>query len=111
MNSLQIQLCAEINKCQEFWYTLSTEAQDLLDKAKKLYKCVYAKLSTIRWLDYKIELWDIGWYQIKEAAKAIPEAEPMLEEVRKGVRILADKILPQISEYGFLPPDISYFTE
>lgn len=92
-------------------HTLSSEAQDLLSKAKELYKCVYSKLATISWLDYKIELWDIGWYQIKEAAKAIPEAEPMLEEVRKGVRILADKILPQISEYGFLPPDISYFTE
>ncbi|MBE6850995.1 MAG: hypothetical protein E7504_04550 [Ruminococcus sp.] len=92
-------------------HEISDDAKELLLKAKALYQCVYANLGNIRWLDYKIELWDIGWYQIKEAAKAIPDAVPLLEDVRKCNRELANKILPQISQYGFLPPDIQYFEE
>ena len=92
-------------------HELSDDAKEFLLKAKALYRCVYANLGNIRWLDYKIELWDIGWYQIKEAAKAIPDAVPILEDVRKCNRELANKILPQISQYGFLPPDIQYFKE
>lgn len=92
-------------------HKLSDASKELLLKAKALYRCVYANLGNIRWLDYKIELWDIGWYQIKEAAKVIPDAVPLLEDVRKCNRELANKILPQISQYGFLPPDIQYFEE
>jgi hypothetical protein len=90
-------------------HELSDDAKEMLLKAKVLYQCVYANLGNIRWLDYKIELWDIGWYQIKEAAKVIPDALPLLEEVRKCNRALANKILPQISQYGFLPPDMQYY--
>ena len=92
-------------------HELSDDAKELLLKAKTLYQCVYKNLGSIRWLDYKIELWDIGWYQIKEAAKVITDAVPLLNDVRKCVRQLADKILPQISQYGFLPPNIQYFNE
>lgn len=92
-------------------HRLSKEANDLLFKSKLLYQAVYANLSKTRWLDYKIGLWDIGWYQIKEIAKIIPETRPLLENVRKSNRILANKILPQIAEYGFLPPDVEWFSE
>lgn len=92
-------------------HELSDEAKEVMMYAKVLYQCVYKNLGNIRWLDYKIELWDIGWYQIKEAAKVIPDAVPLLEDLRKSVRRLADKISPQIAEYGFLPPDIEWFDE
>lgn len=92
-------------------HELSDEAKEVLSNAKVLYQCVYKNLGNIRWLDYKIELWDIGWYQIKEAAKVIPDAVLHLETLRKSVRKLADKISPQIAQYGFLPPDIEKFEE
>ena len=92
-------------------HNLSSDAKELLMKAKVLYQCVYHNLGQIRWLDYKISTWDIGWYQVKETAKVIPDAVPLLEDVRKCNRELANKILPQIAEYGFLPPDIQYFEE
>ncbi|CDF00955.1 MAG: hypothetical protein PUE69_07265 [Ruminococcus sp.] len=92
-------------------HELSDEAKEVLSNAKVLYQCVYKNLGNIRWLDYKIELWDIGWYQIKEAAKVIPDAVPHLETLRKSVRKLADKISPQIAQFGFLPPDIEKFEE
>lgn len=90
-------------------HELSPEAQTVLENARRLYMTVYANLNKIRWLDYKIALWDIGWYQIKEAAKVMPDAEPLLLALRESNRALAAKILPQISELGFLPPDIVRF--
>lgn len=90
-------------------HDLSDEAKLLLANAKELYKCVYENLGKIKWLDFKIELWDIGWYQIRNAAKMIPNAESLLNSVRTSIIALHQKILPQISEYGFLPPDICYF--
>lgn len=90
-------------------HDLSDEAKLLLANAKELYKCVYENLGKIKWLDFKIELWDIGWYQIRNAAKMIPNAESLLNSVRTSIIALHQKILPQISEYGFLPPDICYY--
>ena len=89
-------------------HDISPEAQAVLDTAKKLYITVYENLNKISWLDYKISLWDIGWYQIKKAAKDIPETEQIMKELKENSQILANKILPQISELGFLPPDIEY---
>lgn len=89
-------------------HDISPEAQAVLDIAKQLYMTVYANLNKIRWPDYKISLWDIGWYQIKKAAKDIQETEPILKELKENSQILANKILPQITALGFLPPDIEY---
>lgn len=47
----------------------------------------------------------IGWCQINEVAKAIPDAVPLLEDQRKCNRKLPNKILPRISQYGSLPSD------
>lgn len=92
-------------------HSLSIEAQDVMYKAKALYKEVYSHLGTIRWLDFKIELWDIGWWQIKETAKLITSAENYLNDLKESENKLAAKILPQIAEYGFLPPDVIMFEE
>lgn len=90
-------------------HKFSKEAKDVLASARELYKCVYEQINTIRWLDYKIELWDIGWWQIKEAAKVMPNAEDKFNDFKRNFNLLSEKILPLISEYGFLPPDIKLF--
>ena len=85
---------------------LSPEAKNVLIAAKRLYKCVYAKVTTISWLDYRIEKWDIGWWQIKEAAKRISAAEPFYEALRRAEAQLANKICGQIDELGFMAPAV-----
>ncbi len=90
-------------------HKFSKEAKAVLASARKLYKCVYEQINTIRWLDYKIELWDIGWWQIKEAAKIMKNAEEPFNGLKRDFNLLSEKILPLISEYGFLPPDVKLF--
>lgn len=83
---------------------LSEEGTAVLNAARELYKCVYENLDKIRWLDYKIELWDIGWWQIKEAAKQLDIALPYFANLKQALGFLSRKIDSQISEFGFLPP-------
>lgn len=90
---------------------LSAEAIDVLNAANKLYRCVYEKLNTIQWLDYKIQLWDIGWWQVKEAAKQIEAAAPSYEQLRLAGKKLEDKLVSQFSELGFMAPDIHLLEE
>lgn len=83
---------------------LSDEASKLLLCARKLYEHVYAHLSEANWPDYKIQCWDLGWWQIRQAAKDIAGGDSLYEEVRKLGNVLAKKIEMQIYNLGFLPP-------
>ena len=84
--------------------SLSKEANDVLLAAKKLYQCVYQNIVSIRWLEYKIQLWDMGWWQVKEAAKQIIPAKPLYEALRQAEVVLSAKIESQIDNLGFMAP-------
>ena len=86
--------------------SLSQEASDVLNAARTLYKCVFEKLNTVRWLDYRIQRWDIGWWQVKEAAKKIDAAQLHLETLSKRQKLLAAKINSQLSDLGFMAPGV-----
>lgn len=81
---------------------LSTAARDVLKAAKELYQYVYEHLSECNWPDYKIECWDIGWWQIGHAATEIAGAKGLLDEVKRLESILAEKIGRQIGPLGFM---------
>lgn len=87
-------------------HNLSKEAESVLTNAFRLYRCVYSNLGNIRWLDYKIGLWDIGWWQARMAAKDIPEAESLIGDLRESMKTLGDKILFYLPEFGFTPPQV-----
>lgn len=84
----------------------SLEAQKVLDAAKELYQYVYAHLSETNWPDYKIQCWDLGWWQVRKAAGDLEEAEPLLAAVRGAENLLAAKLEEQISLFGFMPPAV-----
>lgn len=86
--------------------TLSPEALQVLENAKALYKCVYENLNHVNWLDYRIEMWDIGWWQIKEVAKNLDKAELLYNKLKKSELQLASKIEAQLDLFGFIPPSI-----
>ena len=87
-------------------HELSPEAENVLEKAECLYRCIFANLGQIRWLDYKIGLWDIGWWQVKAAAKDIDEAKPLFIDLKYSMDALGNKILPLLPTMGFIPPSV-----
>ncbi len=86
--------------------SLSQEAQAVYQAAMELYKVVYAGLHTISRADYRIECWDLGWWQVKEAAKVIEAAQPCFERLREAQGILTQKMEPQLSALGFMAPGV-----
>ena len=89
--------------------TLSPEAQAVLDAAKCLFRAYFAEIVNTPWLDYKIETWDMGLYQIRLALKAAGLLSGELNALKETHRLLGDKLLPQIYSLGFLNEDVEYF--
>ena len=87
---------------------LSTEACAVLDAARQLYREFYANITRTPWMDWKIETWDVGYYQVRNAMKSLNPVNPVnpVETLHDALRA---KLLPQIYSLGFLNPDVDYF--
>lgn len=88
---------------------LSSEAKDVMSAAEKLYWKFYAEICNTSWMDWKIETWDVGIYQVRQALKAAGIAAEELAALKDAHDLLRAKLLPQIYEYGFLNADVEYF--
>lgn len=53
----------------------------------------------------KVETWDAGWYQVRRCLTDNHLAFEQLEALQEGHEQLAQKILPDIEDYGFLDKD------
>ena len=112
---------------------LSPESRAVLAAARVLYREFYANITHMPWMDWKIETWDVGYYQVRNAMKDIaavagrppcrkgghagretlPDATgrvPPAEALRAAHDALRAKLLPQVYSLGFLNPDVEYFT-
>ena len=88
---------------------LSQEAKDVMVAAERLYQKFYAEICNTSWMDWKIETWDVGIYQIRQALKAAGIAAEELAALKDAHERLREKLLPQIYEYGFLNADVEYY--
>ncbi|MDD8018032.1 MAG: hypothetical protein PHP42_06635 [Bacteroidota bacterium] len=87
---------------------LSKEGKEVLKKAEEVYKYFYAHLHQMDTNKWKISTWDAGWYQIRRSLTEHNLAAKELEGLSKANETLAEKILPQIEECGFLDKDEVY---
>lgn len=88
---------------------LSQEAKDVMVAAERLFQKFYAEICNTSWMDWKIETWDVGVYQIRQALKAAGIAAEKLAALKDAHERLREKLLPQIYEYGFLNADVEYY--
>ncbi len=88
---------------------LLQEAKDVMVAAERLYQKFYAEICNTSWMDWKIETWDVGIYQIRQALKAAGIAAEELAALKDAHERLREKLLPQIYEYGFLNADVEYY--
>ena len=77
---------------------ISAEGRAVLSEGKKIYRKFYENLTSLDRRKFKIADWDAGWYQIRMSLGATI-----------NLKILSDKLLPQIYGYGFLRDEIKYF--
>ena len=77
---------------------ISEEARAVLREGKNIYKKFYSELENLDRKKFKIEDWDAGWYQVRMSLGATID-----------LKVLGEKILPQIYELGFLRDEVKYF--
>ena len=87
------------------WRKLSPEARVVLDASRQLYRDFYANITHTSWMEWKIETWDVGYYQIRNAMKNLCD----FASLREKHDALRAKLLPKIYSLGFLNPDVEYF--
>ena len=57
---------------------------------------------------WKVDSWDAGWYQVRRCLTGHKFAKDEIKVLSKANEQLANKILPQIEEFGFLDKDEVY---
>ena len=91
--------------------TLSEEASNVVAAAKKLYKKFYANIDHTKWIDYKVESWDVGLCQILRSVDNMNVADNEVKNLKEALVKLRTKLRPKVYEYGFLNPDVEYFPQ
>ena len=81
---------------------MSKEAKDVLNKGKEIYKFYFANLGQIRAAKFRIENWDAGWWQIRNALDDVNLGKKMFDELKELHNQLKNKILPEISRYQII---------
>lgn len=84
---------------------VSTESQVILEKARGVYKLFFGISSSLPWPQFKIKKWDVGWYQIRRAILESDHGDVhahLFSEIADLNQRLADRLYPQIREYGFM---------
>jgi len=109
----RLQIVNDKNRFVAGWLSkneLSDEAKEVIAKAKTVYKLFYANLNQMATQKWKIDSWDVGWYQIRRCLTEHNIATAELKELNMANEKLAAKISPQIEEYGFLDRDEMFET-
>ena len=93
---------------------LSAEAKAVLAAGRAVYRAFYANVCRTPWMDWKIETWDAGFYQVRNALKGAcladgASGDEPLAALRAAHEALRAKLLPQAYSLGFLNPDVAYF--
>jgi len=81
---------------------LSPEAEAVLEKGREIYRFYFANLNRIRTPKFKIETWDAGWWQIKQALGDVNLCAKELKALKEAHDRLKEKILPKLTEYGII---------
>lgn len=84
----------------------SDEARQLLDAGREVYKLYFANLAKLRTPKFRIDTWDAGWWQIRNALADESLSAAELARVTDARRALQAKLLPQIYDYGFITTEI-----
>lgn len=81
---------------------LSEEAKSVFDKGREIYQFYFANLGQMRSNKFKIETWDAGWWQIKQAMADVDLYKLELKDLKVLHDKLKAKILPRLKEYQII---------
>jgi hypothetical protein len=104
-SDIRLQLASAPNRFVADWLAqqvLSDEAQALLAAGEKVYQLYFAHLNQLRTPQFKIQTWDAGWWQVRNALDDVHLGAAELKAVKIAHAKLKNKLLPQVYQLGFL---------
>ncbi|MDD5360561.1 MAG: hypothetical protein PHN88_00400 [Ignavibacteria bacterium] len=81
---------------------ISKESETIYEIGKNIYQVFYKELNVLNTTKFKIQIWDAGWWQIRNALKDQNMAQELFIRLKEAHDSLKEKLLPKIYEYGFL---------
>jgi hypothetical protein len=96
-------VCQELERLEQA-NKLSPEAWDLLLAGKAVYHLFNAHIGQLDKTTWKLDYWDAGWYQVRNALKAAGLGVTELAAVKDQHTALGSKLCPQVYTLGFLRP-------
>ncbi|MEO6051906.1 MAG: hypothetical protein ABIP78_11320 [Pyrinomonadaceae bacterium] len=81
---------------------LSPEAMSVIRKGKQIYQYYFENVGQIPTTKFKIENWDAGWWQIRNALGDVNLGKEIMAELKVYHGQLREKIVPEISRYGII---------
>ncbi len=81
---------------------LSKEAKEVIEAGELIYQFYFKNLHQLRTHLFKIQTWDVGFWQIKQVLKDQNLAKDLFKDLKEKHDILTQKIEPQIYENGFI---------
>ncbi|MFN0216359.1 MAG: hypothetical protein ACKVT2_19030 [Saprospiraceae bacterium] len=82
--------------------TFSEESKAVLEAGTKIWQFYFEHLHELRTTKFKIETWDAGWWQIRNALADQDLAADLFTALKTAQDALKAKLLPQIYQYKFL---------
>jgi hypothetical protein len=82
---------------------LSDEAVSVVDAGAAVFRVYFENLHQLRTSKFKIETWDAGWWQVRQALADRELGVLELAALKKAHAALREKLLPSIESLGFLP--------
>ena len=82
--------------------TGSDEAAEVLSAGRDIYMYYFNNLCQLRTPKFRIETWDAGWWQIRNALAEQNMAEDLFKKMAQAHGDLKNKLLPQIYSLEFL---------
>jgi hypothetical protein len=96
-------VCQELERLEQA-NKLSPEAWDLLLAGKAVYHLFNAHIGQLDKTTWKLDYWDAGWYQVRNALKSAGLGVTELSAVKDQHTALGSKLCPQVYTLGFLRP-------
>ena len=81
---------------------MSDKARLVLEKAKEIYELYFQNLNKLRITKFKIQTWDAGWWQVRNALSDENIGNQLFTDLAFLHKNLKESLLPKIYEYKFL---------
>jgi len=87
---------------------IAKATSELFKTAQSVYQLYFREYNNLDIKKWKLDYWDIGWYQVHNSLKDKGKGILELDKVKTASEELRQLLLPLVYNYGFLEPEVVF---